>query len=236
MWIKNLFSKRKPNHLIVFIDHNKKDNGLFTVFSKFLHSIGPHQKIDNAISDINEFKKKYDNKLDFIIVMSNGKGKHLVNTREGDEKVLEMLLELKPLLKENGSLLFGTCFVGSINRRLVEISEKLDGIKIVAPDTIANYFTSPFRLFKHGKMCSCKDKNYSKKLIDSLPKSKYGMSYDELRLIDINRRAENETINWESCGMAYEYNKRTIEDGICENITQPWLAIDGIKNYFFNVQ
>jgi len=168
--------------------------------------------------------------------MTNGKGKHLVHTKEGDDKVFELLLQLKPMLKENGSMLFGTCFVGTINRKLVEMSQKLDGIKIVAPDTIANYFTSLFRLFKHGKMCSCKDKNYSQNLISKLPQSQRGMERDEQTMIEINRRTDNEVINWESCGMAYEYNKRTIEDGICENITQPWLAIHGLMNYFFNTQ
>ena len=58
--IKNLFSKRKPNHLIVYVVFNNKEKLLYKILSKLTYSVGPFFTIDECIDGVKKFIEKYE--------------------------------------------------------------------------------------------------------------------------------------------------------------------------------
>jgi hypothetical protein len=234
MFIKDLFSKRRPNHVVVYLDYDKKDKLLFRTFSKFTYSIGPVKTVNEVIENIKKFKQKYPNKLKYVTINTYGRGKHLINSKElkeidGDEKLNLLLNELVSLLDTNGTLQFATCFAGMAHRKLVEVSEKYGGIK-----TASMY--GAYSLNGKAVVCKCKENGFSKKTIDNMKPSKNGIFNDEVEMMNIYRRTDGEEMSWETCGMAYEYNKIMIENGICEIKKQPSSSIRCVMNYLFNIQ
>lgn len=229
MWIKDLFSKRKPNHLIVYVLYKKEEKFLYKFLSKLTYSVGPFFSIDECIEGVKKFIEKYPDKLNQINVTSYGSGKFLVQTTDNQSKVLELVNSLKPLINDDTRLMFTTCFSGISSRKVVEMSEELNGIEVSA-------MNGSYSL--NGKMtkCKCDKKGYSKSVIDNLPKSKNGLWYDEKQIVDIVRRDEGEEINWNTSGMAYEYNKIMTENGICHAGKQPYTLLKSIRNYLFNIQ
>ena len=229
MWIKDLFSKRKPNHLIVYVLYKKEESFLYKFLSLLTYSVGPFKSLDDCIEGVKEFIKKHPEKLKQINITSFGSGKFLVQTTDNQSKVFELVDTLKPLMSNDTRLMFTTCFSGISHRKVVEMSEYLNGIEVSA--MMKSYSLN-------GKMtrCKCKDKDYSKKLIEKLPESRNGLLHDEKEIVDIIRRGENEEINWVSCGMAYEYNKNTVLDGVCYEEKQPYTLLKSIRNYLFNIQ
>lgn len=229
MWIKDIFSKRKPNHLIVYVLYKKEEKLLYKILSKVTHSVGPFISIDECIKGVKKFIETYPNKLNQINITSFGSGKFLVQTTDSQTKVLELVNNLKPLMNDDTRLMFTTCFSGIPLRNAVEMSEELNGIEVSA-------MNRSYTL--NGKMtkCKCNKKNYSKEVIENLPKSRYGLLYDEKLMIDVITRDEGEEINWKTSGMAYEYNKIMIENGICTIGKQPYTLLKSIRNYLFNIQ
>jgi hypothetical protein len=234
MWIKDLFSKRKPNNLVIYLDYDGRDAYLFKIFSKLTYSIGPVKTIGDAISGLNKFKEKYPFKLKYITINTYGRGKHLVNTKElknkeGEEKLNVLLDELVNLLDENGAIQFATCFGGLSHRKLVEFSEKYDGVNVGS-------MYGQYSLKGKAVVCKCTQKGYSESVVQSLPKSKNGMLEDEFEIVNIYTRDEGEEVNWKTCGMAYEYNKLMVENGICSIQKQPFTSLECVINYLFNKQ
>jgi hypothetical protein len=229
MTIKNLFSKRKPNHLIVYVLYNKKEKFLYKILSKLTYSIGPFSSIDDCIEGVNKFIKKYPDKLKQINITSYGTGKFLVQTTDNKLKVLELVNSLRPLINNDTRLMFTTCFSGIASRKVVEMSEELNGIEVSA-------MNGTYSLNGDMTICKCKEKGYSKSVVEKLPQSKNGIRYDENQIVDVVRRDEGEEINWKTSGMAYEYNKIMIENGICLIGKQPYTLLKSIRNYLFNIQ
>lgn len=229
MWIKDLFNKRKPNHLIVYVLYKKEEKLLYKILSKLTYSVGPFFSIDDSIEGVKKFIEKYPNKLKQINITSYGSGKFLVQTTDSQSKVNELVETLKPLMNSETRLMFTTCFSGVSSRKVVEMSEELNGIEVSA-------MNGSYSL--NGKMtkCKCGNKGYSESIVETLPKSKEGLRYDEKQIVDILRRDEGEEINWKTSGMAYEYNKIMIENGICTIGKQPYTLLKSIRNYLFNIQ
>lgn len=229
MWIKDIFSKRKPSYLVIYVNYQNLEVRLYKILSSLTYSIGPLEKIDDIKKEIKIFNEKYPFPLKDIVLTSYGRGKNLIETTESKEKFYELMDSLKPLMDDNTKISFTTCFTGVSYRNAVELSEYFGGREILAmsKDYILN-----------GKMtkCSCKEKGYSKKIINSLPNSRNGLRYDERQMVEIIKRDEGEEINWLTCGMSYEYNQRIKKDGICVESKQSINLIKGILNYLFNIQ
>jgi hypothetical protein len=109
------------------------------------------------------------------------------------------------------------------------MSEELNGIEVSA-------MNGTYSLNGDMTICKCKEKGYSKSVVEKLPQSKNGIRYDENQIVDVVRRDEGEEINWKTSGMAYEYNKIMIENGICLIGKQPYTLLKSIRNYLFNIQ
>jgi hypothetical protein len=229
MWIKDLFNKRKPNHLIVYVLYKKEEKLLYKILSKLTYSVGPFFSIDDSIEGVKKFIEKYPDKLKQINITSYGSGKFLVQTTDSQSKVNELVETLKPLMNSETRLMFTTCFSGVSSRKVVEMSEELNGIEVSA-------MNGSYSL--NGKMtkCKCGNKGYSESIVETLPKSKEGLRYDEKQIVDILRRDEGEEINWRTSGMAYEYNKIMLENNICVIDKQPYTLLKSIRNYLFNIQ
>jgi hypothetical protein len=229
MWIKDLFSKRKPNHLIVYVLYKKEEKKLYKLLSKLTYSVGPFQSINDCILGVQKFIEKYPDKLKQINITSYGSGKYLVQTNNPQSKVTELVESLKPLMNEETKLMFTTCFSGVSARKVVEMSENLNGIEVSA-------MNGSYSLNGEMTKCKCKEKGYSEKVISKLPESMNGIRYDEKQIVDIVRRNEGEEINWNTSGMAYEYNKIVMEDGVCKVDKQPYTLLKCIRNFIFNTQ
>jgi hypothetical protein len=229
MWIKDIFTKRKPNHLIVYIIYKKNEAFLYKFLSKFTYSVGPFETLDDTIEGIKKFIEKYPNKLNQINITTYGTGKKLIQTKESNEKIFEVVDSLRPLMSEETKLMFTTCFSGVSHRKVVEMSEYLGGIEVSA-------MNGPYGLNNPMTKCKCKNIGYSKSVVSTLPLSKNGMLVDEKLIVDIVRRGEGEEINWATSGMAYEYNKIVNNDGICYKGKQPYTLLKSIRNYLFNIQ
>jgi hypothetical protein len=228
MWITDLFKKRKPNHLIVYYLYKKEESRLYKFLSKFTYSVGPFNNIDETIDGIRKFIKEYPDKLDQINITSYGTGRYLIQTSE-PERIKQVVDSLKPIMHENTKLMFTTCYSGVSNRNLIDMSEHLNGMEVSG--MYGNY-----SLNGKMKLCSCKKEGYNKELLEKLKLSKNGLKHDEKMIVDIIRRDEKEIIDWKSCGMAYEYNKISEEDGICRMGDQPYTLLKCIRNYLFNIQ
>jgi hypothetical protein len=229
MWIKDLFKKRRPNHLIIYINYKKEEFNLYNLLSKFTHSVGPYKSLDETIEGIKKFITKHPYVLKQINLTSYGTGKKLVQTEENYEKIKEVIDALKPLMTKDTKLMFTTCFTGISYRKIVEMSEYLDGIEVSA-------IRGEYKTNVPMTRCSCKDKGYSDYIVSKLPPSKNGMRYDENKIADLVRRDLGEEINWVSAGMAYEYNRLVTQDGICYVDKQPYTLFKSIRNYIFNIQ
>lgn len=229
MKILDIFKKRKPNHLIIYVDYKRRELLLYKILSKLTYSVGPYIELDKVIDGVKKFIYKYPEPLKQINITSFGRGRDLIETVEGKEKIKELVDALRPVITPETKLMFTTCFSGISYRMAVEMSEYLDGIEIYAMKR---------RYSVNGLMtkCQCKENGYSQKVIDSLPLSKRGFYVDEKNMIDIVKWEMNEEVNWLTSGMAYEYNKKIVEDGICNTSKQPKTVLDGIKNYLFNIQ
>jgi hypothetical protein len=229
MWIKDIFSKRKPNHLIVYVLYKKEEKLLYKILSKLTYSVGPFYSIDDSINGVKKFIEKYPNKLKQINITSYGSGKFLVQTTDNQSKVFELANSLKPLMDNDTSLMFTTCFSGVSSRKVVEMSEELNGIEVSA-------MNQSYSLNGEMTKCKCDKKGYSQSVVEKLPRSREGLSYDEKQIVDIVRRNEGEEISWITSGMAYEYNRIVKENGICKVGKQPYTLLKSIRNYLFNIQ
>lgn len=229
MWIKDLFSKRKPNHLVVYVNYKGLEVNLYRFLNMITYGIKPHKSLDDTISDIKKFIKKHPHPLKDIIITSYGTGRKLVELTEPIEKFYELIETLKPLMDENTKITFTTCFSGVSHRKVVEFSEKLDGREILA-------MNGAYGLNNKVTSCKCKEKGYSQKIINSLNQSKNGLRYDEVAIVNIVRRDLGEKIDWLTSGMAYEYNEKVKNDGICIETKQSRNAIKCMLNYLFNIQ
>ncbi len=229
MWKRNLFSKRKPNHLVVYVNYKGLEVNLYRFLNMITYGIKPYKSLDKTIESINKFIKKYPHPLKDIIITSYGTGRKLVELTEPIEKFNEMIEALKPLMDDKTKITFTTCFSGVSHRKVVEFSEKLDGREILA-------MNGSYGLNNKVTSCKCKEKGYSEKIVKSLKQSKNGLRYDELSIINIVRRDDGEQINWITSGMAYEYNEKVKKDGICIETNQSRNAIKCMLNYLFNIQ
>lgn len=229
MWIKDLFSKRKPNHLIVYVLYNREESFLYKILSLMTYSIGPFDNVDDCVKGIEKFITKHPEKLKQINITSFGSGNRLVQTNGGKNKIYELVDSLKPLMSDDTKLMFTTCFSGVSHRKVVEMSEYLDGIEVAA-------MNKSYSL--NGKMtiCKCKEKGYSQNVVNNLPQSKNGLKFDENEIVNLVRRNMNEPIDWKTSGMAYEYNRMVTEDNICKVDKQPYTLLKSIRNYLFNTQ
>ena len=79
MW-KDLFKKRKPNHLIIYVLYNKEESLLYKILSKLTYSVGPFNTIEECIEGVKSFIKKHPEKLKQMNITSFGSGKYLVQT------------------------------------------------------------------------------------------------------------------------------------------------------------
>ena len=230
-----LFKKRKPNHLVIYIDYHNTDSDrwILKTFSKLTYNVGPVKTLDEAIEGTEKFFQKYPNKVKSITINTYGVGKNLVNCEEvrDDKSKLKKLDELLDLVADNivsgGNMQFATCYAGIPHRKLVEMSERYNGIRVMG-------LIQDFRAYPENVTCECKKKGYSKKIINSLPKSRYGFEHDEQLLLDLHTRGYNEKVNWKSGGMAYEYNRIVLEDGVCIRNRKPFHWTDCFANYLFN--
>jgi hypothetical protein len=229
MWIKDLFSKRKPNHLVVYINYKNLEMTLFKFLNMFTYGINPYKTIDETIVDIKKFILKHPYPLKDIIIASYGTGKKLIESEEPKEKFDELIETLKPLMDDNTVITFATCFSGVSHRKIVEFSEKLNGKEILAMNGL-------YGLNNRVTSCSCKEKGYSENIVKSLKQSRHGLRYDEIAIVNVVRRKEGEEINWLTSGMAFEYNEKVKKDGVCVETTQSKNAIKCMMNYLFNIQ
>jgi hypothetical protein len=230
MKIFDIFKKRKPNHLIIYVNYKQEELFLYKFLSKITYSVGPHKSLDKIIEGINNFISKHPEPLKQINITSFGKGRNLIETTEGKEKIKEVVDALRPIMTDETRLMFTTCFSGIVYRNAVEMSEYLGGIEICAMKTT-------YGLNNQMTRCKCKEKGYSQKVINDLPKSRYGFDIDEKGMIHVTKfKNLNEIPTWINSGMALEYNKKIEEDGICYVGEQPKKLFDGIKNYLFNIQ
>ena len=229
MWIKDLFNKRKPNHLIVYVLYNKEESFLYKILSWLTYNVGPFSDVDDCINGIKKFTLKHPEKLKQINVTSFGSGKRLVQSNGGKEKIYELVDALKPIMSKDTKLMFTTCFSGVSHRKAVEMSEYLNGIEVAAMNETYSL---------NGKMtiCKCKEGGYSQNVIDNLPQSKNGLNYDEAEIVNLVKRNMNEPIDWNTSGMAYEYNRIVIKDKVCKVDKQPYTLLKCIRNYIFNIQ
>lgn len=162
-------------------------------------------------------------------ITSFGSGKYLVQTNSNKEKIYELVDTLRPLMSEDTKLMFTTCFSGVSHRKVVEMSEYLDGLEVAA-------MNKSYSLNGDMTICKCKEKGYSKGVIEKLPESRHGIRNDENQIVNIVRRDMYETIDWKTSGMAYEYNKVVTENNICRVDKQPYTLLKSIRNYIFNIQ
>ena len=162
-------------------------------------------------------------------ITSFGSGKYLVQTNSNKEKIYELVDTLKPLMSDETKIMFTTCFSGVSHRKVVEMSEYLDGIEIAA-------MNKSYSLNGDMTICKCKEKGYSKSVVESLPQSRDGIRYDENQIVNIVRRNVGELVDWKTSGMAYEYNKVVRENNICRVDKQPYTLLKSIRNYIFNIQ
>ena len=229
MWIKDLFSKRKPNHLVIYINYKNLEVTLYKFLYMFTYGIKPYKTMDETIEGVKNFIKKHPYPLKDIIITSYGTGKKLIESTEPIEKFNELIETLKPLMDDNTKITFTTCFSGVSHRKVVEFSEKLNGKEILAMN--GNY-----GLYNKVTSCKCGKKGYSENVIKRLKQSKNGLRYDEVAIVSVVRRKEGEEINWTTSGMAYEYNQIVKKDGVCVETNQSRNAIKCIANYLFNIQ
>ena len=232
--MKDLFKKRKANHLVIYLDYGGTDTWLFKLFSKLTYSIGPFKTVDQILNGLNEFKIKHNYKLKSVTINTYGTGKHLINSKElvGDDgyKKQDVLMKtIIGMLDNDGVIQFATCFGGLSHRKLVEISEKYDGINVAS-------MYGEYSLKGDGVRCKCKEKGFSKKTIETMERSRDGFFEDEIKLNNLYRRSEGEEINWISAGMAYKYNNIMIEEGVCVREKQPYTSLECVMNYIFNKQ
>jgi hypothetical protein len=122
MW-KDLFKKRKPNHLIIYVLYNKEESLLYKILSKLTYSVGPFNTIEECIEGVKSFIKKHPEKLKQMNITSFGSGKNLVQTNSNKEKIYELVDTLKPLMSDETKIMFTTCFSGVSHRKVVEMSE-----------------------------------------------------------------------------------------------------------------
>ena len=228
MW-KDLFKKRKPNHLIIYVLYNKEESLLYKILSKLTYSVGPFNTIEECIEGVKLLIKKHPEKLKQMNITSFGSGKNLVQTNSNKEKIYELVDTLKPLMSDETKIMFTTCFSGVSHRKVVEMSEYLDGIEIAA-------MNKSYSLNGDMTICKCKEKGYSKSVVESLPQSRDGIRYDENQIVNIVRRNVGELVDWKTSGMAYEYNKVVRENNICRVDKQPYTLLKSIRNYIFNIQ
>jgi hypothetical protein len=227
--LTDLFKKRKPNHLIVYVLYNKEESLLYKILSKLTYSVGPFNTIEECIEGVKLFIKKHPEKLKQLNITSFGSGKYLVQTNSNKEKIYELVDTLRPLMLDDTKLMFTTCFSGVSHRKVVEMSEYLDGIEVAA-------MNKSYSLNGDMTICKCKEKGYSKSVIEKLPQSRHGIRNDENQIVNIVRRDMYETIDWKTSGMAYEYNKIVTENNICRVDKQPYTLLKSIRNYIFNIQ
>ncbi len=168
MNILDIFKKRKPTHLIIYVLYNNEESFLYNLLSRLTYSIGPYSSIDKCIEDVKKFIKKYPDKLKQINITSFGTGKFLVQTTDDKLKVYKLMDALKPIINNETKFMFTTCFSGVVHRRVVEMSEYMDGMEIAAMEKSYSL---------NGKMtiCKCKEKGYSENIISKIPKSKNGI-------------------------------------------------------------
>lgn len=229
MWIKDLFSKRRPNHLVIYINYKNLEVGLYKILNLFTYGIKPYKTLDETIEGIKKFIEKHPHPLKDIIITSYGTGKKLIESTEPNEKFHELIETLKPLMDDKTKITFTTCFSGVSHRKVVEFSEYLNGREISAMN--GNY-----GLNNKVTTCKCKEKGYSENVIKKLKQSKNGLRYDEIAIVNVIRRKQNEGVNWLTSGMAYEYNEIVKNDGVCVETNQSRNAIKCIINYLFNIQ
>lgn len=229
MWIKDLFSKRKPNHLIVYVLYNKEESFLYKILSWLTYSVGPFNTIEECVDGVKSFIKKHPEKLKQINITSFGSGKRLVQSNGGKDKIYELVDSLKSLMSEDTKLMFTTCFSGVSHKKVVEMSEYLEGVEVAA-------MNKTYSLNGNMTICKCKERGYSQNIVNNLPQSKNGLNNDEFNIVNIVRRNMNEPIDWKTSGMAYEYNRQVIENNICRVDKQPYTLLKCIRNYVFNVQ
>lgn len=222
--------KRNPSHLIIYFLYKEEEKLLYRFLSKITHSvIGTTTNIDGIIQDINKFVQKYDGiKLKQINLTSYGSGYRLV---EGltKEDVIKIIDSLSSVITKETKIMFTTCYSGSTYRKLVELSEHYNGMDIYG-------MYSNYGLTSNMTKCKCKEKGVSQKIINEIPKSRYGFEHDEVMVVNTIRRGENEVIDWKRCGMAHQYDKTMKERGICEESKQPYTLLKSIRNYLFNIQ
>mgnify|MGYP003347028514 CR=1 FL=1 len=141
----------------------------------------------------------------------------------------ELVDTLKPIINEETRLMFTTCFSGIVYKNAIEMSEYLNGVEICA-------MTKSYEL--NGKMtrCKCKQKGYSEKILNKIPQSLRGFLYDEREMLEIVKFNVDKKINWNTSGMAYEYNKIALNDNVCYEGEQPYNLLKSIRNYLFNIQ
>jgi hypothetical protein len=229
MWIKDLFSKRKPNHLIIYVLYNKEESFLYKILARLTYNVGPFNTIEECIEGVKFFIKKHPEKLKQINITSFGTGKYLVQTNSKKDKIFDLVNSLKPLMSDETKLMFTTCFSGVSHRKVVEMSEYLNGIEVAA-------MNKSYSLNGNMSICKCKEQGYSQNIVNNLPQSKNGLRYDENEIVNIVRRSMNEPIDWKTSGMAYEYNKIVTENNICRVDKQPYTLLKCVRNYVFNIQ
>ena len=55
MKILDIFKKRKPNHLIIYVDYKRRELLLYKILSKLTYSVGPHIELDKVIDSVKKF-------------------------------------------------------------------------------------------------------------------------------------------------------------------------------------
>lgn len=223
------FKKRKPSHLVIYINYKNQEVGLYRFLNMLTYGIKPYPTMDETIEGVKKFIKKHQTTVEDIIITSYGTGKKLIESTEPNEKFLELMEAIKPLMNETTKITFTTCFSGVSHRKVVELSEYMDGVEISA-------MNGTYGLNKKVITCSCKEKGYSQKVVNSLKQSKKGLRYDEIAIVHVVSRKEGEIINRTTSGMAFEYNEIVKKDGICVESNQSKNAIKCMKNYLFNIQ
>ena len=224
------FKKRKPSHFIVYFLYKNEERRLYNFLSKITHSvIGSTNDVDDIINKIRVFVKKNEGlKLDQINLTSYGDGYSIVMGLT-DEDVIRIIDELKPIIHSKTRIMTTTCFSGSTLRKLVELSEHYGGLEVYG-------LLGEYTLSSKMNKCKCKDKGYSQRVIHELPKSRWGFDYDAVKVVNTYRRDEGEKVDWKRGGMAYEYDKLMVKEGVCDlNQKQPHTLLRSIVNYLFNI-
>ena len=80
MKILDIFKKRKPNHLIIYVDYKRRELLLYKILSKITYSVGPYTELDKVIDGVKKFIYKYPEPLKQINITSFGRGRDLVET------------------------------------------------------------------------------------------------------------------------------------------------------------